>query len=271
MAISRREFLKYTAVTGAALLFGVFDLNPVVARAQENPPVWTSEAVSVCGYCSVGCSMLVGKGTITGYPGDYVTYVQGNPDSPINEGALCSKGSASAQFSTIAVGYSAWQPGRAYRVGECVVPNYDPLTRKNLYVAWKYECTVAGTSDSAQPVWPTTIDATVTDGGVTWTCKASDAGARIPNPGRLTKVLKRLPNATTWTEIDWATANSEIAAKVKATRDAAFIETSSGITVNRCPNIATLGGSSLNNEAAYLIGKLNRGLGVVYLETQARN
>ena len=29
MAITRRDFLKYTAVTGAALYLGIFDLKPI--------------------------------------------------------------------------------------------------------------------------------------------------------------------------------------------------------------------------------------------------
>jgi formate dehydrogenase major subunit len=95
MAVTRREFLKFSTATGTGLLLGIFDLKPIAAYAQANSPVWASEAISVCGYCSVGCSMIVGS------QGGYVTYVQGNPDSPINKGSLCSKGSASAQLSTI--------------------------------------------------------------------------------------------------------------------------------------------------------------------------
>ena len=37
-----------------------------------------------------------------------------------------------------------------------------------------YECTTAGTSDSTEPTWPTTIDETVTDGTAVWTCKDDD-------------------------------------------------------------------------------------------------
>lgn len=211
MAITRREFLQYSAATGAGVLFGVFDLKPIVAYAQANPPAWGAEAISVCGYCSVGCSMVVGKvtsGSLTGY----VTYVQGNPDSPINKGALCSKGQASAQFSTIV---------------------------------------------------------------------SDDAGTRIPHPGRLTKVLYRAKGAADWDDTkDWNWALTEIAKRVKETRstvaedpDGTFVVDDPvmiGQKVNRCEGIASLGAAALNNEACYLITKLMRSLGVVYLEHQAR-
>lgn len=74
MGFSRREFLKLSAVTGAGLMFGFFDLKPIVAFAQANPPVWAKESISVCGYCSVGCSMIVGSQA--GGAGGYVTYVR---------------------------------------------------------------------------------------------------------------------------------------------------------------------------------------------------
>ncbi len=204
MAITRRDFMKISAATGAGVLFGVFDLKPIVAYASANPPVWTTEAISIGCYCSGGCGLIVGTNTIGGQ--QYVTYVQGNPDSPINKGALCSKCTSSAQLSTIV---------------------------------------------------------------------ADETGLRIPNPGRLTDVKYRAAGATDWTTISWATAMSQIAAKVQATRDANFVESEiisgSPLTVNRCTGIGCLGGSSLNNEPAYLIAKLMRSLGVVYLETQARN
>ena len=94
-----KRFLKDLRYYRRWHLFGVFDLKPIVAYAQANPPVWTAEALSVGCYCSGGCGILVGTNTIGGK--QYVTYVQGNPDSPINKGALCSKCSSSAQLSTI--------------------------------------------------------------------------------------------------------------------------------------------------------------------------
>src|SRR5215211_729707 len=46
------------------------------------------KTVSVCPYCAVGCSTLV-------YHRDgRIMDIEGNPDSPINAGTLCPKGSA---------------------------------------------------------------------------------------------------------------------------------------------------------------------------------
>ena len=57
---------------------------------------------SVCPYCAVGCSQLV-------YTRDgELVDIEGNPRSPINQGTLCPKGSASRQL--------VQQPGRLTKV-----------------------------------------------------------------------------------------------------------------------------------------------------------
>jgi formate dehydrogenase major subunit len=62
-----------------------------------------------------------------------------------------------------------------------------------------------------------------------------------------------------------------IARRIKDTRDAAFtIKDGKGNIVNRTEAIANLGGSALDNEECYLLAKLVRALGVVYLEHHAR-
>ena len=62
-----------------------------------------------------------------------------------------------------------------------------------------------------------------------------------------------------------------LAQRVKATRDAAFITKSpTGVTVNRTETLASIGGAAINNEECYLLAKLTRALGIVYLEHQAR-
>jgi formate dehydrogenase major subunit len=91
------------------------------------------------------------------------------------------------------------------------------------------------------------------------------------NPKRLTKVLYRAPNSTDWEEKTWDWALDEIAKRIKKTRDETFIEKDKDdVTVNRTEAIAQLGGSAHDNEEAYLISKMNRSLGLVYTETQAR-
>ncbi len=91
------------------------------------------------------------------------------------------------------------------------------------------------------------------------------------NPRRLTKVLYRAPNSASWQEKSWSWALDQIAGRVKKTRDANWIEKDKdGVLVNRTEAIAHLGGSAHDNEECYLLTKMNRALGMVYIETQAR-
>ena len=91
------------------------------------------------------------------------------------------------------------------------------------------------------------------------------------NPWRLSKVLYRAPGGTDWEEKTWDWALDRIARRIKDTRDTAFIENDAeGNIVNRTEAIANLGGSALDNEECYLLAKLTRALGVVYLEHHAR-
>jgi formate dehydrogenase major subunit len=97
-------------------------------------------------------------------------------------------------------------------------------------------------------------------------CSKGAAGIQVVNnPRRLQKVLYRAPGGKAWEEKTWDWALERIAARVKDTRDKNFQS-----TVNRTEAIACLGGSALDNEEAYLLAKLMRALGLVYLEHQAR-
>ena len=58
---------------------------------------------------------------------------------------------------------TAWVASNAQNVGDAVIP-----TTANGYF---YECTVAGTTDTSEPTWPTSVGATVVDNTVTWTCR----------------------------------------------------------------------------------------------------
>src|SRR3954453_14542643 len=57
---------------------------------------------SVCPYCAVGCGQVVYT------RGGELVSIEGNPRSPINQGTLCPKGSASRQL--------VQQPGRLQTV-----------------------------------------------------------------------------------------------------------------------------------------------------------
>ena len=64
--------------------------NPISKRSENLKPRIHDANVthSICPFCAVGCSQLV-------YHKDgKIIDIEGNPDSPINRGTLCPKGSA---------------------------------------------------------------------------------------------------------------------------------------------------------------------------------
>jgi formate dehydrogenase major subunit len=93
---SRREFLK---ASGSAAMAGVL-VGPgrglLPARAEEQGGIETvSETTTICPYCAVGCGIIVHTDNRTGK----IINVEGDPDHPINEGALCAKGAAVYQVA----------------------------------------------------------------------------------------------------------------------------------------------------------------------------
>ena len=97
MKVSRREFLKVSVGTAAgAMALGLgMDLKPVKSYAGTLKIRYAKESTTICPYCAVGCSIIVhtGRGA-----GGRVINTEGDPDHPINEGALCSKGAALSQL-----------------------------------------------------------------------------------------------------------------------------------------------------------------------------
>ena len=88
---------------------------------------------------------------------------------------------------------------------------------------------------------------------------------------RLKKPMYRAPGSTEFEEKSWDWTITEVAKRIKATRDATFEKTNDKrVTVNRTPGIAFLGGAANNDEECYLASKLARALGLVYIEHQAR-
>lgn len=191
MTVSRRDFFKLSGTSLAAATFG-FSLAPVEARAADLPIRYAKETTSICPYCAVGCGMIVHT-----QRGEVIN-VEGDPDHPINEGALCPKGSSIYQLRD--------------------------------------------------------------------------------NKARLTKPLYRAAGASEWQEVTWNWAIDEIAKKVKQTRDTTFVPTSTikvndldvEAVVNRTMGMASVGSAALDNEECYIYQKFLRGLGLVYIEHQAR-
>jgi formate dehydrogenase major subunit len=202
MGVTRREFLKLSG--GAALAAGTVGLAET-APAEGGAPGLRIEGAkkttTICPFCAVGCGILV-------YTKDgKVVNTEGDPDHPVNEGTLCSKGSSLFQIAN--------------------------------------------------------------------------------NPLRLAKPKYRAPGASEWKDVEWEWALEEIAKRVKSARDRTFKLTSPSkvkekqadgteklveqqFTVNRTDAIAHVGSAALDNEEAYLLQKLLRSWGIVYLEHQAR-
>ena len=91
------------------------------------------------------------------------------------------------------------------------------------------------------------------------------------NPNRLKTPLYRAPYAKEWKEVSWDFALDKIADQIKTVRDASFMQKNEkGETVNRTDAIASVGSAAMDNEECYVYQKFLRGLGLVYIEHQAR-
>lgn len=92
MVTNRRDFLKLGGGVGMFLTFGPGEAAASVkGYARTLKTERAKESLSICPYCSMGCSVLVHS-----RDGRLVN-VEGNPDGPINRGALCPKGLASLE------------------------------------------------------------------------------------------------------------------------------------------------------------------------------
>ncbi len=139
----------------------------------------TKKTVTVCPYCSVGCGMIVNS------LDNKILSIEGDPENPVNEGALCLLGASVQQL--------------------------------------------------------------------------------VENPERVLKPKYRAPNTAVWQDVEWDWAIDAIAGRVRATREATF-----KAGVNRTDAIASIGSCSLSNEECYLIQRLMRSWGIVYLDDKTR-
>jgi formate dehydrogenase major subunit len=85
MAYSRRDFLK---LAGPATVAGTAGAGQADALEQQSRLSGATVTASICPYCAVGCGILVyqKKGK--------VIQIEGDPEHPINQGALCPKGAS---------------------------------------------------------------------------------------------------------------------------------------------------------------------------------
>ena len=98
---TRREFMKVGAAGAVAAGVSTLGFDADVAQATTVKQRMRIEGAkvshSVCPYCAVGCSLLAytrknGKGT-------ELLQIEGDPDSPVNEGTLCPKGASSMELA----------------------------------------------------------------------------------------------------------------------------------------------------------------------------
>ncbi|UCH01294.1 MAG: hypothetical protein JSU78_08200, partial [Deltaproteobacteria bacterium] len=91
MKIYRREFLRISMGSAAGVMaLGLgMDLKPVKSYAQTLKIRYAKETTTICPYCAVGCGII---GHTSKGAGGRVINIEGDPDHPINEGTLCSKG-----------------------------------------------------------------------------------------------------------------------------------------------------------------------------------
>jgi formate dehydrogenase major subunit len=189
--LTRRQLLK-----GGAAAVGVSALgfDAAVAEATTVKQHLRIEGArlshSVCPYCAVGCSLLAY--TRKGANGAVeLLQIEGNPDSPVNEGTLCPKGATAMELAV--------------------------------------------------------------------------------SKRRFTSPLYRAPGAGDFKRVSWDFVLDKLARNIKAARDRTFVaKDEDGKVVNRTEGLAFAGGAAFSNEEGYLATKLMRGLGLVYLEQQAR-
>ena len=94
--LSRRTFLLTGGALGGAVAAEAMGLgfDPKTVHAQDRRPFKQGKEVPiVCPYCAVGC------GQIATVADGKLLDIQGNYESPINEGTLCPKGAATFQLA----------------------------------------------------------------------------------------------------------------------------------------------------------------------------
>jgi formate dehydrogenase major subunit len=199
MDMTRRDFLKLAGATAGAAALTAVGVRKVGASTGEPLRIkYSKEYHTICTYCGVGC------GIICNVQDGVIVNAEGDPDHPINEGTLCSKGSSIFNATYI----------------------YDEKGKPRL------------------------------------------------NPARMTEVLYRAPRSDKYEVKDWDWALTEIARRIKDTRDRTLVQAvdvgGKAVTVNRTNAINWLGSAWCTGEENYLFHKMCRAMGVINIDHCAR-
>ena len=117
MELTRRSFLKASGLALAgSMAYGLSSQSTAFALDDSGADAdWklvdTEEFTNICCYCSGGCSVVCSV-----RDGELIN-LEGDPDSPINEGGLCPKGAAMFQLRNIIdpeTGKAVPNPDRVY-------------------------------------------------------------------------------------------------------------------------------------------------------------
>ena len=101
--------------------------------------------------------------------------------------------------------------------------------------------------------------------------KGAGLSGLIENENRLLEPMYRAPYTNEWKQVSWDWALTEIAKRVKTTRDASFErKNAKGQVVNRTTDIVSIGSAAMDNEECWIYQAMVRALGLVYVEHQAR-
>ncbi len=101
--MNRRAFLKMSCFLGAGLMMSGIGLDVVQAQAfavdmkRMDALKSAKQSTSICCYCSVGCGLICSTDTKSGT----IINIEGDPEHPINEGSLCSKGAGIIQTTKL--------------------------------------------------------------------------------------------------------------------------------------------------------------------------
>jgi formate dehydrogenase major subunit len=97
MEVTRRQFLTVgTGALGASVLG--FDVAQARQVKQHLRIEGAAVSRSVCPYCAVGCALLAYTRKDTDGKVELLQ-IEGDPDSPVNEGRLCPKGASALELA----------------------------------------------------------------------------------------------------------------------------------------------------------------------------